>query len=165
MFHKVGTGIFIWMELCWGLCCSKPPALLTQGIQLLPQSPDLIYCLCNTLGMRKARSSMGRQTHTWAAGGSLLPGSRLQAPGEQAGSPAQPWPSGISQSSTTAPGSDTRLSPGHRWPNIPPEAGTSPPKGFPTRVITQLKSKVFHILPSHLSPGLGSPAPHPHVLC
>lgn len=148
------------MEVCWGFCCPEPPTLLIQEIQLLPQSPDISFCLGNTLGMRKAWSSTGRQTHTWAAGG--IPPPRLQV--SAADSPAQPWPSGISCGTTTAPGTDTQLSPGHRWPNIPPSPGTSLPKGFLTRVITQLKSKAFHKLPSHLSPGLGSPTPHPHVL-
>lgn len=45
VFRKVGTGILIGMEACWGLCCSKSPALLTQDIQLLPQSPDMSFCL------------------------------------------------------------------------------------------------------------------------
>lgn len=45
VFRKVGTGILIAMEACWGLCCSKSPALLTQDTQLLPQSPDISFCL------------------------------------------------------------------------------------------------------------------------
>lgn len=127
VFLKVGSGILTWMEVCWRLYCSKPSALLTQSDQLLPQSPDISFCLGNTVGMRKAWSSMGRQTHAWAAGG--IPPPRLQV-AEQADSFAQPWPSGISQSTATAPGSDTRLSPGHRRPNIPPSPGTSPSQGF-----------------------------------
>lgn len=78
VFRKVGTGILIGMELCWGLRCSKPPAPLTQDIQLLPQSPDISE-------IQKGVEHMGRQTHSWAARG--IPPARLQVGEKQTALP------------------------------------------------------------------------------